>query len=94
MNWFSEIFNKNKRDIEVLYAVGNVTGEYRIIKDFNNLMFPQKKINGDWCNILCTNDLGWYRVPEFEGYSNYRNAEINIEYALKYGGREANEYYK
>lgn len=59
----------------------------------NKKYLPQKKIKGRWENILCTNSLGWYKVPMFDGYYDLRNAEINIEYAEKYE-REAVEYYR
>lgn len=67
------------------------SSQLRIVK-VNGSYFPQKKLNGKWTNILCTNELGWYKVPLFTGYSSIRDAEINIECAEKYE-REAVEYY-
>ena len=72
----------------------DVSGSSQLrIEKVSGSYFPQKKINGKWVNILCTNDLGWYKVPLFTGYSDRRNAEINIECAEKYE-REAVEYYR
>jgi len=72
----------------------DVSGSSQLrIEKVNGRYFPQKKVNGRWANILCTNELGWYKVPLFNGYSDRRNAEINIECAEKYE-REAVEYYR
>jgi hypothetical protein len=90
MNFFKRLLPKKPLLVQ---PVINGPVDLRI-KIINNRYFPQKKINGKWVNILCTNELGWYKAPKlFNGYDGQRNAEINIECAEKYT-REAYEYYR
>lgn len=75
--------------------------DFEIIKEYDGLriiskknrFFTQKKVHGIWTNILCTNDLGWYRAETFNGYDSLKNAEINYNNAQTYR-REAVEYYR
>lgn len=88
---------KNKEDGSSTYVQSKLRADLRIKiePDITNHFryFPQKRVGGEWFNILCTNDLGWYKVPMFTGYSDMKNAEINIEHA-EMNDREAIEYYK
>jgi len=90
MNWIKKLFRKRDTALSKPVVSGSIDLRIEIVK---GRYYPQKKVNGRWHNILCTNELGWYKVPRFNGYSDLRNAEMNIECAEKWK-REALEYYR
>ena len=98
-----EFFKRNKKFVwikpskswDVILSECNATYDenFRIIINHERRFLPQKKIDGKWVTICCSNELGWHRWGHDHGFEGLGNAKLTIENAHKWT-REAVEYYR